>query len=137
VVIQRPAIYTNSGNAVSGLTQAQVQAIFRDAFDTEPVVLTPAGEAVLGQDFGCSGELPGYGIGCGGFASEWNQISGALHISTDPCGPGRPRLAVSVADPKGRVAGPYRLMSAKNGGPLTGCPAKSSRKRGGQRAVRR
>ncbi len=108
-----------------------------DSFDTEPVVLTPAGEAVPGQDFGCSGELPGYGIGCGGLASEWNQISGGLHISTDPCGPGRPRFAVAVADPKGRVAGPYRLMSAKNGGPLTGCPAKSSRRRGGYRAVRR
>ena len=30
-----------------------------DSFDTEPVVLTPAGEAVPGQDFGCSGEIPG------------------------------------------------------------------------------
>src|ERR687887_668727 len=36
-----------------------------DSFDTEPVVLTPAGEAVPGQDFGCSGEIPGNGIGCG------------------------------------------------------------------------
>ena len=108
-----------------------------DAFDTEPVVLTPAGEAVPGQDFGCSGELPGYGIGCGGLASEWNQVSGAIHISSDPCGRGRPRLAVSVADAKGRVAGPYRLMSAKNGGPLTGCPAKPSQKRrGGTRTGR-
>jgi hypothetical protein len=41
----------------------------------------------------------------------------------------RPKLVVSVADAKGRVAGPYRLMSAKNGGPLSGCPAKSSRRR--------
>src|SRR5262245_38709934 len=61
-----------------------------DAFDTEPVVLTPAGEAVAGEDFGCSGELPGYGIGCGGLASAWSQVNGALHISTDPCAPGRP-----------------------------------------------
>ena len=99
-----------------------------DSFDTEPVVLTPAGDAVPGQDFGCSGELPGNGIGCGGSASEWNQVSGGLHISTDPCGRGRPRFVVSIADAKGRVAGPYRLMSAKNGGKLTGCPSSSARR---------
>ena len=99
-----------------------------DAFDTEPVVLTPAGDAVPGQDFGCSGQIPGSGVGCGGSATEWNQVSGGVHISTDPCAKGRPRLVVSVADAKGRVAGPYRLMSAKNGGPLTGCPAKSARR---------
>ena len=99
-----------------------------DSFDTEPVVLTPAGDAVPGQDFGCSGQIPGNGIGCGGLASEWNQVNGGVHISTDPCGRGRPRFVVSVADAKGRVAGPYRLMSAKNGGPLTGCPAKATRK---------
>jgi hypothetical protein len=108
-----------------------------DSFDTEPVVLNPAGDAVPGEDFGCSGEIPGYGIGCGGFASAWNQVNGVVHVNTDPCGPGRPRLVVSVADSKGRTAGPYRVMSAKNGGPLTGCPAKSSRTRGGRSTVRR
>ena len=99
-----------------------------DSFDTEPVVLTPAGDAVPGEDFGCSGEIPGSGIGCGGSAGPWNQVNGGVHISTDPCGRGRPRFVVSVADAKGRVAGPYRLMSAKNGGALTGCPAKATRR---------
>jgi hypothetical protein len=100
-----------------------------DSFDTEPVVLTPAGEPVAGQDFGCSGEIPGIGIGCGGLAAPWNFVQGSVNLSTDPCGPGRPRLALTVADSKGRTAGPYRLLSARSGGPLTGCPAKSSRKR--------
>jgi hypothetical protein len=108
-----------------------------DSFDTEPVVLTPAGDPVTGQDFGCSGEIPGFGIGCGGLASAWNQVNGVIHISTDPCGPGRPRLGVSVADSKGRTAGPYRVMTAKSGGPLRGCPAKFSRKRRGGSTIRR
>ena len=99
-----------------------------DSFDTEPVVLNPAGDAVPGQDFGCSGQIPGNGIGCGGLASEWNQVNGGIHVATDPCGSPRPRLVVSVADAKGRVAGPYRLVSAKNGGKLTGCPAGATRK---------
>ena len=99
-----------------------------DSFDTEPVVLTPAGNAVAGQDFGCSGEIPGAGVGCGGMATAWNQVNGGVHITSDPCGPGRPRFAVTIADAKGRVAGPYRIMSARNGGPLTGCPAKATRK---------
>jgi hypothetical protein len=100
-----------------------------DAFDTEPVVLTPAGDPVPGQDFGCSGEIPGMGVGCGGLAGPWNLVSGALNLSTDPCGKGRPRFAVTVADAKGRTAGPYRLFSAKNGGPLNGCPTKQPRRR--------
>lgn len=99
-----------------------------DAFDTEPVVLTPAGDPVAGQDFGCSAEIPGIGVGCGGLASAWNFVEGHVNLTTDPCGPGRPRFAVSVADAKGRTAGPYRLLSAKSGGPLSGCPAKASRK---------
>src|ERR671919_758593 len=66
-------------------------------------------------------------------APDWTFIhthfGGAIHISTDPCGKGRPKLAVSVADSKGRVAGPYRLVSSRNGGSLTGCPARSSHRR--------
>jgi hypothetical protein len=108
-----------------------------DAFDTEPVVLNANGDAMPGEDFGCSGEIPGMGVGCGGLARAWNQVNGVIHINSDPCGPGRPRLAVAVADSKGRTAGPYRVITARNGGPLTGCPAKSSRKRGGRQAVRR
>ena len=108
-----------------------------DAFDTEPVVLTPAGDPVPGQDFGCSGEIPGIGVGCGGLAGAWNHVNGALTLSTDPCGPGRPRFALTVADAKGRTAGPYRLFSAKSGGALNGCPAKSSRKRAARPVVRR
>ena len=95
-----------------------------DSFDTEPVVLTPAGDPVSGEDFGCSGQIPGSGIGCGGSASAWNHVNGGVHISSDPCASPRPRLVVSVADAKGRVAGPYRLISARDSGPLTGCPAK-------------
>jgi hypothetical protein len=95
-----------------------------DAFDTEPVVLTPAGEAVPGEDFGCSGEIPGVGIGCGGKASSWNQVQGSVSLTSDPCASPRPRLAVTVADAKGRTAGPYRLVSSRNGGRLSGCPAK-------------
>lgn len=108
-----------------------------DSFDTEPVVLTPAGDPVLGEDFGCSGEIPGIGIGCGGLANAWHLVHGSVHLTTDPCGPGRPRFALAVADAKGRTAGPYRLLSARNGGPLNGCPPKPARKRGGHRAVRR
>ena len=95
-----------------------------DAFDTEPVVLTPAGEAVPGEDFGCSGEIPGIGVGCGGKASAWNQVNGGVNLTSDPCAAPRPRLAVTVADAKGRTAGPYRLVSSRSGGRLSGCPAK-------------
>jgi hypothetical protein len=101
-----------------------------DTFDTEPVVLTPAGDAVNGEDFGCSGVIPGSGIGCGGSASAWNHVHGGVGVSTDPCGSPRPRLVVSVADAKGRVAGPYRLMSATGGGRLTGCPAGTAHRHG-------
>jgi hypothetical protein len=99
-----------------------------DSFDTEPVVLTPAGDAVPGEDFGCSGEIPGIGIGCGGKATAWNQVNGGVNLTSNPCGAPRPRLAVSVSDAKGRVAGPYRLVSSRSGGRLTGCPAKATRK---------
>ena len=97
-----------------------------DSFDTEPVVLTPDGQAVPGEDFGCSGEIPGVGIGCGGKAGTWHQVNGGVNLTSDPCSAPRPRLAVSVADAKGRTAGPYRLVSSRNGGRLTGCPAKPS-----------
>jgi hypothetical protein len=100
-----------------------------DSFDTEPVVLTPGGEAVPGEDFGCSGEIPGVGIGCGGKAGPWNQVNGGVNLTSDPCGAPRPRLAVIVADAKGRVAGPYRITSSRAGGRLNGCPAKSTRNR--------
>ena len=99
-----------------------------DAFDTEPVVLTPAGDAVPGEDWGCSGEIPGIGIGCGGKASAWNQTNGAIQLSSDPCASPRPRLAVTIADAKGRTAGPYRIVTSRTGGRLTGCPAKATRK---------
>jgi hypothetical protein len=99
-----------------------------DSFDTEPVVLNPAGDAVPGEDFGCSGEIPGMGIGCGGKASAWNQVNGTVHISSDPCAGPRPRLAVTVADAKGRTAGPYRVVTSRTGGRLTGCPAKAPRR---------
>jgi hypothetical protein len=97
-----------------------------DSFDTEPVVLTPGGEAVPGEDFGCSGEIPGVGIGCGGKAGAWNQVNGGVNLTSDPCGAPRPRLAVIIADAKGRVAGPYRITSSRTGGRLSGCPAKPS-----------
>ena len=48
----------------------------------------------------------------------------------------RPRLAVTVADAKGRVAGPYRLVSSRSGGRLTGCPAKSTRRHRAARSHR-
>jgi hypothetical protein len=100
-----------------------------DAFDTEPVVLTPKGDAVPGEDFGCSGQIPGVGIGCGGKATDWNRVNGGVSLTSDPCGAPRPRLAVIVADPKGRTAGPYRLISSSDGGRLSGCPAKPARKK--------
>jgi hypothetical protein len=99
-----------------------------DSFDTEPVVLTPAGDAVPGEDFGCSGEIPGVGIGCGGKATSWHQVTGHVSLTSDPCASPRPRLAVSVADAKGRTAGPYRIVSSRTGGRLSGCPAKATRK---------
>ena len=99
-----------------------------DSFDTEPVVLTPAGDAVPGEDFGCSGEIPGMGIGCGGKAGAWHQVNGAIHLSSDPCASPRPRLAVAVADSKGRTAGPYRIVTSRSAGRLTGCPPKATRK---------
>jgi hypothetical protein len=97
-----------------------------DSFDTEPVVLTPAGDAVPGEDFGCSGEIPGVGIGCGGKATAWHQVNGAVNLTSNPCTSPRPRLAVTVADAKGRTAGPYRLVSSRSGGRLSGCPAKAA-----------
>jgi hypothetical protein len=107
-----------------------------DSFDTEPVVLNPAGDAVPGEDFGCSGLIPGMGIGCGGKASAWNQVNGTIHSSTDPCASPRPRLAVVIADSKGRTAGPYRVVTSRTGGRLTGCPAKSTRKHHAARSHR-
>jgi hypothetical protein len=107
-----------------------------DAFDTEPVVLTPAGDAVPGEDFGCSGEIPGVGIGCGGKAKAWNQVNGSVNLTSNPCASPRPRLAVSVADAKGRTAGPYRLVSSRTGGRLSGCPAKPARKHRAARSHR-
>jgi hypothetical protein len=104
-----------------------------DSFDTEPVVLTPAGDPVAGQDFGCSGEIPGIGIGCGGLATAWNQVHGSVNLSTDPCVGPRPKFALTVADAKGRTAGPYRLVSARSGPanrPLAGCRSAATRKKG-------
>ena len=107
-----------------------------DAFDTEPVVLDPGGNAVPGEDFGCSGEIPGMGIGCGGKATAWHQVNGGIQISTDPCASPRPRLAVTVADAKGRTAGPYRVVTSRTGGRLTGCPAKPAGKHRARRGHR-
>jgi hypothetical protein len=104
-----------------------------DAFDTEPVVLTPAGNPVSGQDFGCSGEIPGLGIGCGGLATAWNQTHGSVNLTNDPCVGPRPKLALTVSDAKGRTAGPYRLVSSRSGPanrPLAGCPAQATKKKG-------
>jgi hypothetical protein len=108
-----------------------------DAFDTEPVVLNPAGDAVPNQDFGCSGELPGIGIGCGGLATAWNQVHGSINLTSDPCSGPRPKFALTVADAKGRTAGPYRLVSARSGPanrPLAGCPAQATKKKKGRKA---
>jgi hypothetical protein len=111
-----------------------------DAFDTEPVVLDPADNAVPGQDFGCSATIPGFGVGCGGLVTAWNRVNGSVNLSNDPCKGPRPRFAVVVSDSKGRTAGPYQLLSAKAGPagrPLEGCPAEASGKKKKHRRSRR
>ena len=107
-----------------------------DAFDTEPVVLKANGEPAEGESFGCSGELPGFGVGCGGTAGAGHRVTGHLNLSSDPCKGGRPILALVVTDEDGRAAGPYRLASGKGSAkrPLNGCPAKAAKKRKKPRA---
>jgi hypothetical protein len=111
-----------------------------DAFDTEPVVLDEADKPAPGEDFGCSGQIPGFGVGCGGLATMWHRVNGSLNLTTDPCKGPRPRFALTVSDAKGRTAGPYPLASTRGGPasrPLTGCPAQVARKKAHKRPSRR
>jgi hypothetical protein len=106
-----------------------------DAFDTEPVVLTAAGDPVPGESYTCEGLLPGWGITCLGKSSPWSQVNGAVNLADDPCSGARPQLGIIVGDSKGRMTGPFKLRATKAGqrGELTGCPVKRARKAGKRR----
>ena len=55
-----------------------------DAFDTEPVVLTPAGERCRARTSAARARSPAWASAAAGSATAWNQVNGGVHISTDP-----------------------------------------------------
>lgn len=55
-------------------------------FGTEPVVINPmTGETVVGESFGCEGEIPGDGFGCFGKLSLGNEVRDGFNLTRNPC----------------------------------------------------
>lgn len=55
-------------------------------FNTEPIVINPmTGETVVGESFGCEGEIPGDGFGCFGKLSLGNEVRGGFNLTRNPC----------------------------------------------------
>jgi hypothetical protein len=96
------------------------------SFDTEPVTLDfTTGEAAAGQDWSCAGPIPSQGVTCSGKALGGNKVVGHMSLMDDPCVGKRPDAVFTVADAKGRTAGPFPFFNAKPGPasrPLDGCP---------------
>jgi hypothetical protein len=95
-------------------------------FETEGVAFDfQTGNPASGQDWSCSGPIPGFGISCAGKATGGNKIVGGLSLLDDPCVGKRPDAVLTVSDATGRQAGPFPLFTAKPGPaarPLDGCP---------------
>lgn len=76
-------------------------------FNTEPIVINPStGETVVGEQFGCEGEIPGDGFGCFGKASLGNEVRAGFNLTRNPCSKrtiakqGKWRLWVVASAPK-------------------------------------
>lgn len=55
-------------------------------FNANALVFDPAGEVVAsGEQFGCEGPFPGYGIGCNGAMSLGNTAESDLTLAQNPC----------------------------------------------------
>ena len=138
--------HTQKGRPLPGDSDAQVSYVFAcegpitgyqvqsnqpiGSFDTAPVALDGAGNAVTTDSFSCDGDIPGLAVNCVGvFTSgvvnaKWETVTGEFSVPGKVCDEPRadPLLTVVYAtgDKTGKVtqhiAGPYDL-----GRPHAGC----------------
>jgi hypothetical protein len=142
--------HTQKGQPLPGDTDAQVKYVFAcdgpitgyqiqsnqaiGSFDTAPVALDGAGNAVTTDAFSCDGDIPGLGVNCVGVYTsgvvnaKWETVTGEFSVPGKVCDEPRadPLLTVVYAtgDKTGKVtqhiAGPYDLGRPRDCPPSKG-----------------
>jgi hypothetical protein len=142
--------HTQKGQPLPGDSDAQVRYVFAcdgpitgyqiqsnqpiGSFDTAPVALDGAGNAVTTDAFSCDGDIPGLAVNCVGvFTSgvvnaKWETVTGEFSVPGKVCDEPRadPLLTVVYAtgDKTGKVtqhiAGPYDLGRPRDCKPSSG-----------------
>jgi len=118
------------------LSSNEVQGFDTEVFGSD----AKTGDVVSGDQFSCTGALPGYGVNCGGFANfldnktqeydsskrSFDKISGTFTIDGDICAEPRTDvvLFVSTATKKGGAAN-GEIVQALSGPFELGRPSKS------------
>ena len=105
--------HTQKGHPLPGDTDPQVQYVFAcdgpitgyqiqadqaiGSFDTAPVALDGAGNAVTTDSFSCNGDIPGLAVNCVGVYTsgvvdnKWETVTGSFSTGRNVCAEPRPR----------------------------------------------